>query len=682
MNDRIRKILTQLIKKPEIKMAELSAELSLTRRQINYALAQFNEELVENGWPEIKRNHVGDFIIPMEVFRLFSIQQSETNQRLKENILSEDERVAMLISYLCTTTSYVSLNHFCDLLMISRNTVQDDLKKAEKVVSHYALTIRYSRQTGYQLYGLERRILQLQSDLIKQYPMFRQVEIKEQLAPLIPEEEVLHLIHNMEQMLHLSYSDESIDFLQSAVRLTLQRSQAESILSEELGQTEIRRTPEYKFLKVLLQETSWQGTQEKYLTWITLLFLTSNIYERKTTQVFDSDAELKRLIHNMVSDFEKQTLIIIDDREAFERRILGHLRPACFRIKYNLSLGFYSLDSLVQDSNHAILNELMKELIVPTENWLGRAFPSDELELLSYYFGYQLTTPHNGSLYKPRAVVVCANGVMVSKLMRENLKKLFPELHFLASFSVRDFYKFGNDYDLVFTTTLLSSCVPQFIIDPIMTYKEQIRLRYRVLNELGLSEVDHSVDELQHIIRKYAVISDAKPLREELEYFLLKEKQNSPLENFKTLPTLTNYLKPQFILQTSEELTWQQALILACQPLIDYQIVNEVFIQDCLVQIDSKEYGGYLGTQTCIPHTTVDHGVLKDGIGLLISKKPITFPNGQQIHFIFPLSFYDLTKHLKAVNQLADICKDQTFLIKLLELEDKKTIYQLLRQSS
>jgi transcriptional antiterminator len=487
MNERIRKILIGLIKKPEIKMAELTQELSLTRRQINYALAQFNSELNERGLPEIKRSHTGDFMIPMEVLRFFSVQQSELKEGLSERILSEEERVGLLLSYLCTTVDYVSMNHLTDFLMISRNTVQEDLKRAERFVSHYSLTIRYNRQSGYQLYGLETRVLQLLSDLVKQYAIFRQEEIKEQLAPLISEDEVLHLIHNMEQMLHLSYSDESIDYLQIAVRLSLQRSQSNSLSSEAIGQGDIRRTPEYKFLKVLLQDSSWQGIKESYLTWLTLLFLTSNIFERRTTQVFDSDAELRQLIHDMVSNFEKQTMIVVEDRDAFERRILGHLRPACFRIKYNLSLGVYSLDSLVQDSNHAILNELMKELIVPTENWLGRAFPNDELELLSYYFGFQLTSPCTGVIQKPRAVVVCANGVMVSKLMRENLKKLFPEFHFLASFSVRDFHKFGNDYDMAFTTTPLISSMPQFIIDPIMTYKEQISLRYRVLNELGIN---------------------------------------------------------------------------------------------------------------------------------------------------------------------------------------------------
>ncbi|MDK8252364.1 PRD domain-containing protein, partial [Enterococcus faecalis] len=108
---------------------------------------------------------------------------------------------------------------------------------------------------------------------------------------------------------------------------------------------------------------------------------------------------------------QNQTLILIDDREDFERRILSHLRPACFRIRYNLSLGVYSIDSLIKDSNHAILIDLMKELIIPIENWLNKAFPNDELDLLSYYFGYQLSNHNKLNKQRQRAVVVCTNGV-------------------------------------------------------------------------------------------------------------------------------------------------------------------------------------------------------------------------------------------------------------------------------
>ncbi|WP_313509877.1 PTS sugar transporter subunit IIA [Enterococcus sp.] len=680
MNERIRDIITYLIKKPEAKMAELTNALSLTKRQINYAIQQFNAELSLNKMPEISRNHTGDFMIPLEVLKIFTTSITDDQLSYNEQIFSENERAACLICYLCTRIDYISMDHLTDLLMVSRNTVQEDLKKAEWIVSKYALSIHYDRKSGYQLRGLERRVLQLLSDLVKQYDFLRKLEIKQLLAPDVSEEDVIHLIHNMEQMLHLSYSDESIDYLQVSIRFSLQRAIRQPTNDEVHIQKEISNTPEFKFLKVLLQDTEWSTVNRSTQSWLTLLFLTSNIFERKTTQTFDSDQILRQLIDDMITNFESQTLIEIEDRDVFQRRILGHLRPACFRIKYQLSLGVYSLDSLVQDSNHAILNGLMKELIIPIENWLGQAFPADELELLSYYFGYQLTSPGNTMLQKPRAVVVCANGVMVSKLMQENLKKLFPELHFLASFSVRDFYRFSSDYDLVFTTTALKSDLLQFIIDPIMTYKEQISLRYRVLKELGLNEIDRSVDELMKIIRKFSKVKDTKALIEELEYFLLREKQDSPLENTKVLPALTNYLKPSFITIVDQQISWQDAVSLACEPLLTHQIIDQTFIVDCLRQIEAEGYAGYLGTNTCIPHTTIEHGVMKDGISLLVSRKPIEFPNGQSISFIFPLSFYDLTKHLKAVNQLAAFSSNPQSMDTILKAPDTKAIYQILRQ--
>ncbi|MGG2440262.1 BglG family transcription antiterminator, partial [Enterococcus faecium] len=107
-------------------------------------------------------------------------------------------------------------------------------------------------------------------------------------------------------------------------------------------------TPEFRMLMILVHVTGW-SLSKSYMEWFTLLFLTSNIFESKTTQNYDSDQELRKLISQMVENFQNQTLILIDDREDFERRILSHLRPACFRIRYNLCLGVYSIDSLTKD---------------------------------------------------------------------------------------------------------------------------------------------------------------------------------------------------------------------------------------------------------------------------------------------------------------------------------------------
>jgi len=676
MNERIQSIFEILLKNPKIRLTEIATKLNLSKRQVNYALNQFNEKLEERGIPVVNRSHSGEITIPLEVIKLLA---SQADHSLEAPIYSEHERAILILLLLTMNNEYVSLNHFIDFLMVSKNTVLEDVKRAEWLAKKYDLQIQYDRYKGYQLIGTEHKILQLLSNIVQQSRVSQREFIKEQLNLFISEEEVVHFIHEVEQFLHLSYSDESIDYLNTSIQYLITRGAKEDIREKHFFENHVRQTPEFRIISSLILDTNWH-LSSSYIEWLSLLFLTSNVFEKKTTQTYDSDNELRERIHEMVEKFQTQTFIIIEERENFERRILNHLRPACFRIRYDLSLGIQMLESLIQDSNHAILIELMKELILPIENWLGKAFPNDELELLSYYFGFQLGNNTTLSGKKPRAVVVCSNGVMVSKLMRENLKKLFPELHFLASFSVRDFYQFEEDYTVVFTTIPLKTSLPQYIINPIMSYEEQIHLRYRVLQELGLNEIDHSIDTLLRIVQRNAQINHHDKLKDELQYFLLTEKDSSLSEQFLVLPPLTYYLKPKYVRFVEKVENWQEVLKLACQPLLEDQVVLEEYILDCEKQIGQSDYYGFLGDKMAIPHTRPENGILKDGISFLVLKEPVEFPNGQQISFIVPLAFYNLTRHLRAVNQLIDLSSQKNVMQHMIDCEDETIIYQQIRK--
>lgn len=163
------------------------------------------------------------------------------------------------------------------------------------------------------------------------------------------------------------------------------------------------------------------------------------------------------------------------------------------------------------------------------------------------------------------------------------------------------------------------------MIEPIMTYQQQISLRYRVLSDLGITKVDRAMDELLTIIRKYANITNPVSLREELQYFLIKEDGSTPLDNFKVLPSLTYYLRPSYVQIVEEEMSWERAVEVACRPLLEHQIIDSRFIADCLDQIRQPGYAGYLGMKTCIPHTTVDKGVISDGVSILVCKSRYDF---------------------------------------------------------
>ena len=488
---------------------------------------------------------------------------------------------------------------------------------------------------------------------------------------------MIHLIHQVESRLQISYSDESIDYLQTSICYLITRGLQPDMASVCFFEDQVKETAEYPVIKAILKEFDWNLSQS-YLEWLTILFSASNVYENGNLEQSQGDQELARLITKMVSQFEEQTFIQIDDRQMFEKRLLGHLRPACFRIRYGLSLGIYSLESLVKDSNHAILIEMLKEIIQPIERWLGKAFPSDELELLSYYFGSQLSAS-NEKTTKPRAVVVCTNGVIVSRLMIDALRKLFPELHFLAAFSVREFYRFQADYEVVFTTVPLKTTLHQYILNPIMNYKEQVSLRYRVLKELGINGLEQTIQQLLQIIQKSTVITDRKQLKEDLQTFLVVQQEAAPLENFQILPSLISYIKPEYVQTSNQELSWEEAVDLACQPLLAAKVVNSDFIKDLKRQIASPVFCSYLGTQMSIPHTTAENGILKDGISFLVLKKPVYFPDGQKIHFLVPLAFHDLTKHLRAINQLASLSENKTLLTALLKGKEANDVYHILK---
>ena len=102
MNKRIREILKMIIKNPEMKLSALTSELDLTRRQINYAINQFNEDLEMKNVPTIQRSHSGDITVPIEVIQMMSQLDQETVNEQATLALTEGERGALIVMTLIT----------------------------------------------------------------------------------------------------------------------------------------------------------------------------------------------------------------------------------------------------------------------------------------------------------------------------------------------------------------------------------------------------------------------------------------------------------------------------------------------------------------------------------------------------------------------------------------------------
>lgn len=674
MKNRIRQIISLLLKEPNITITEMMQKLSLTRRQINYAISLIDAELKKQDLPPIKRYRNGKFDFSPAIQKLLPIYSKQD----LDKTYTDSERQALILLYLIFNNNYVSLDHFTSLLDYSKTTISYDLKEINRLIQRFKLKVVYSRLEGFSLVGSEDNIFRLATESTLKHIDLLTNNVVNRFNPNITiQKQSTILIMDIEDKFKATFSDKYFDALKVLIEAIKVRSLYITDTHQKIDKF-ITQTKEYQYLK---QHPFLKDMDYEHVKWIALEILSSNLYNKNNVDYGLDEIQILKFIHQIVEGFKAKTFVKIKDQDQFEKRLLNHLRPACFRVKYDLpSLG--SIGKIQQD-NHEILMKIVTELVKPLELWLGTKFPENEIKLLTYYFGYQLVgnfETHDINAPKYKAVVVCSNGIIMSKILIRELKKLFPEINFLFTMSAREFEKSNENFDVVFTTIPLKTSLSQYMVNANMGYSQKIGLRYRVLNNLGLEKTDTQVTEILNLISKYADVTDSSQLKTEIERVLIANKKESnrsqPKEEF---PDLLAYIKPKYIQVIDTKIEWHVALRTALQPLIDDQKVEEKYYKELVNQIDNPYNYSFLGRYISIPHSSPDHGIKDDGISMLILKDPLLLPNNKKVRVIAPIAFFHRNSFLKAINQFASLAVDRDTVKRLINSPTSKQAYQVLK---
>mgnify|MGYP005789751991 CR=1 FL=1 len=649
-------------------------KLSLTRRQINYAISLIDAELKKQDLPPIKRYRNGKFDFSPAIQKLLPIYSKQD----LDKTYTDSERQALILLYLIFNNNYVSLDHFTSLLDYSKTTISYDLKEINRLIQRFKLKVVYSRLEGFSLVGSEDNIFRLATESTLKHIDLLTNNVVNRFNPNITiQKQSTILIMDIEDKFKATFSDKYFDALKVLIEAIKVRSLYITDTHQKIDKF-ITQTKEYQYLK---QHPFLKDMDYEHVKWIALEILSSNLYNKNNVDYGLDEIQILKFIHQIVEGFKAKTFVKIKDQDQFEKRLLNHLRPACFRVKYDLpSLG--SIGKIQQD-NHEILMKIVTELVKPLELWLGTKFPENEIKLLTYYFGYQLVgnfETHDINAPKYKAVVVCSNGIIMSKILIRELKKLFPEINFLFTMSAREFEKSNENFDVVFTTIPLKTSLSQYMVNANMGYSQKIGLRYRVLNNLGLEKTDTQVTEILNLISKYADVTDSSQLKTEIERVLIANKKESnrsqPKEEF---PDLLAYIKPKYIQVIDTKIEWHVALRTALQPLIDDQKVEEKYYKELVNQIDNPYNYSFLGRYISIPHSSPDHGIKDDGISMLILKDPLLLPNNKKVRVIAPIAFFHRNRFLKAINQFASLAVDRDTVKRLINSPTSKQAYQVLK---
>lgn len=684
LDERSSLLLREIIYNPQLKNKDLEEKYGLSRMQISYSFSKINDWLLLNDLPAIKRSKAGFLIVNPEVFS-FLKDENQKEKALPNYILTEKERAQLINLFILGKEEVLSLIHFSSALKVSKNTALNDLKIAQELIKPYELKIVYSRQNGYEINGIEFHKRRLLLDTIQTIlGMYNGETLIYELISITKEEiQYLHgQLEKIERELNLTFTDEKMNQLPYILAVLIRRiKQGETIESTfYIHYEELSDTKEYQAVELLLSEIKEIPREERLF--ITLKLLASNIssYDMLTGKIAP---ELMHALKKMLLLFERNACIALRDKDNLIRLLFIHVKPAYYRIKYHLIVSNPYVEKV--DKTFGELHYLVKRSIKPLRDLIGHPIPESEIVYLTMFIGGWLERQGDSIHYKTKALVVCPNGLSVSKLMNNTLQKLFPEFIFLDSLSIREFQQFELDFDIVFSPIILNTNKRLFIVKQLPTEEERLQLRKRVMQELyGYMPSMLSVDEIFRIVSKYSDVKNENKLKKEL-HSLLEVRQELPhIPNIKKQERLdlADFITAETITIETSVSDWKEAIRIAAKPLLTNESIKQQYIDTIISNYNYDEPYIILGSHVAIPHASPENGVNKTAMSLLSLKEGVYFSERIKVNLIVIIAARDKEHHLRALLQLSELAMSKNDMQKVVNAESKQEIVSIIRNYS
>lgn len=662
VDKRIHQVLDAVVQNPSITGIELEAKFSLTRKQLSYTLQKVNDFLESNHLEPIKRFKTGKLGVPKLVIETF--RQAEDPLAVGRYIYSEEERTNLIIFYLLTRIERLSLIHLSSALMVSQNTIINDIKKVQKVIEPFDLQVNYDRENGYRVMGSEINKRYLLLKIIRKIivmPIAQKVFFENNNITLGRLEHVGHVFSEIEKKLKILFTDEQLQELTYFICFILHRIETNKMIKDlPDNYAEAANSRDFLLMQKLIEKFGIKDRNEQIF--LTVLVQSSNI-QTIADKYFHLDAILLESAVKVIDNFEQISCVTFKDKNELIERIYQHWKPAYYRIRYHISNINSVYDIVLQEFGH--LHEIVRRAVDPFERLLHCKMPDEEVAFITVLFGGWLTREGmiNQIKTKKIAIVVCENSATVSTYLYLTLQVLLPELHFASAMSKREFEKYNRYYDIVFSTSHLATNKMLFVINPSLNNFHKNAFRNQVIGALqGVDPSIIQVEELLFIIEKHCQISDRKALQKELTEYLYNDSDNDHALRLSqlTTPSLADLMpKTHINLSHTASISWETAIEIAAQPLLDEQLIEPYYTERMINKIQLDQPYIMLVDGLIIAHAGIDDGVNQVCMSLLKLPERIDICGYMQADLIVVLATNNPQKHLKALAQLNEFLECQ-----------------------
>lgn len=639
MKERTKKILDFIIKNNNVTSQELQEKFNVSKRTIYYDILAINEQLGKSG--NIK-NVKHKFIFEGNLCNARKIISAE-----EDKFLDSDYRKTFILNKILLGEK-VSIEKLTNEMLLSKNTVVQTITDIKKYLHTMGLKLEYKGK--YKVIGDEYVI--------------------RELFLIIVQENVLEInsiskeVSSFDTKGHINLTDYSLLNLTKFIEFLNKRIRDGKTLYSYKYLNEAKKISYFNNCKDLLCEEANENEQAYVCTYVSSLpSLNSEVKEDVVEEYVDK----------LIDKFEVNTAIKLESKHEFKKNILRHLHSSYNRIRFKFPIRNPMLDETKY--KHESLYKIIKSIIENEEEFpVFEGIREEEIGFIAAYFGGYLRGSRDNGLRRNKVLLVCPNGLMVSKSLEIQLYKYIPTIEIVGIVSIKQLKEVNVYYDYIITTIDIQNVSNVIVVNPLLTASD-IQLLMNKLISVKENEKYFNLELIMQAIRKNGVISNEEALKADLLNIIHKIDEGEMYQ-----PMLKELINAERVNIVKSVKDWKEAIKIASKPLLEDNSIEELYIENMIKSVE--KYGPYivLADRFALPHASSKEGVNKLAMSLLIVEDEVDLL-GKPVNIFMVLAAIDNTTHIRALASLSEMMYEEEN-VKLIINGDKSSILELINKQN
>ena len=424
-----------------LKIQDLADELQVSKRSVYYDISKINEWLESNNIDPLIQERGKGLLINKQQSLAIQKVLNQTNDSLL--VYTPEERVMIMICYIIVRDHPLYIDDFIQECQVSRNTIINDLKSVDNLLSKYSLNLSYDIKSGYRIIG----------DITKKRALFFMLfpnhlwsyHEKNQLfqSDDVKNKKNLYLLRSIEKELQAEYVTGILPAL--SVFISSIENRNDELNFSDMDIEEIIETKEYQLVHEYFPKL--KNSEQIYVT----LHLLGSRLQTIPVNVMKEHGETYIIAKNLVKEFERISYFYYDKEEELINAISAHLKTSLYRYRYGIQLGNPMLDSI--KTEYSDLFNLTKKACLTLEKQLDVLISDAEVAYLTLHFGAFMPQKKKNKEHF-RILIICPNGIGTGNMLRQEVSNLVPQATEITNLPLSS-YTPNHDFDVVISTVVL-----------------------------------------------------------------------------------------------------------------------------------------------------------------------------------------------------------------------------------